>query len=135
MRFATLLAMGLPRNATAMQAIGYKEFLGVLDGVLTEPEAIELVKLRSRQYAKRQLTWLRRNPGYPLDLLGKRPGFCPRLTDFDGNSLRFWLRISAGADDRSINKEGADTYAEKNKSTGSLPPASPAGSRFPSPCF
>ena len=58
----SLLAMGLPRNATAMQAIGYKEFLGVLDGALTEPEAIELVKLRSRQYAKRQLTWLRRNP-------------------------------------------------------------------------
>ena len=57
-----LLAMGLPRNATAMQAIGYKEFLGVLDGALTEPEAIALVKLRSRQYAKRQLTWLRRNP-------------------------------------------------------------------------
>ena len=57
-----LLAMGLPRNATAMQAISYKEFLGVLDGALTEPEAIELVKLRSRQYAKRQLTWLRRNP-------------------------------------------------------------------------
>ena len=57
-----LLAMGLPRNATAMQAIGYKEFLGVLDGILTEQEALELVKLRSRQYAKRQLTWLRRNP-------------------------------------------------------------------------
>ena len=57
-----LLAMGLPRNATAMQAIGYKEFLGVLDGTLTEQEALELVKLRSRQYAKRQLTWLRRNP-------------------------------------------------------------------------
>ena len=34
----------------------------MLDGALTEPEAIELVKLRSRQYAKRQLTWLRRNP-------------------------------------------------------------------------
>ena len=33
-----LLAMGLPRNATAMQAIGYKEFLGVLDGTLTEQE-------------------------------------------------------------------------------------------------
>ena len=58
-----LLAMGLPRNATAMQAIGYKEFLGVLDGTLTEQEALELVKLRSRQYAKRQLTWLRRDPG------------------------------------------------------------------------
>ena len=47
---------------TAAQAIGYKEFLSVLDGTLTEQEALELVKLRSRQYAKRQLTWLRRNP-------------------------------------------------------------------------
>ena len=44
----SLLAMGLPRNATAMQAIGYKEFLGVLDGTLTEQEALELVTLRSR---------------------------------------------------------------------------------------
>ena len=68
-----LLAMGLPRNATAMQAIGYKEFLGVLDGTLKEiaaairgecsPEdAIETVKRESCRYAKRQLTWLRRNP-------------------------------------------------------------------------
>ena len=32
------------------------------DGTATEAEAIEEVKLRSRQYAKRQLTWLRRNP-------------------------------------------------------------------------
>ena len=57
-----LLARGLPRNATALQAIGYKEFLGVLDGTVTEAEALAEVKLRSRQYAKRQLTWLRRNP-------------------------------------------------------------------------
>ena len=57
-----LLDSGLPRDVTAMQAIGYKEFLGVLDGTLTEQEALELVKLRSRQYAKRQLTWLRRDP-------------------------------------------------------------------------
>ncbi len=58
----SLLESGLPRNATALQAIGYKEFLRVLDGTATEAEAIEEVKLRSRQYAKRQLTWLRRNP-------------------------------------------------------------------------
>ena len=58
-----LLARGLPRDATSLQAIGYKEFLGVLEGRLTEAEAIAEVKLRSRQYAKRQLTWLRRNPG------------------------------------------------------------------------
>ena len=57
-----LLESGLPRTATALQAIGYKEFLGVLEGTATEAEALAEVKLRSRQYAKRQLTWLRRNP-------------------------------------------------------------------------
>ena len=57
-----LLKSGLPHDATALQAIGYKEFLGVLDGTMTVPEALAEVKLRSRQYAKRQLSWLRRNP-------------------------------------------------------------------------
>ena len=57
-----LLESGLPREATALQAIGYKEFLGVLDGTAAVEEAVAEVKLRSRQYAKRQLTWLRRNP-------------------------------------------------------------------------
>ena len=56
-----LLESGLPRESTALQAIGYKEFLGVADGTATEAEAIEEVKLRSQQYAKRQLTWLRKN--------------------------------------------------------------------------
>ncbi len=56
-----LLGRGLPPGATALQAIGYKEFLSVLEGRATEAEALEEVKLRSRQYAKRQLTWLRRN--------------------------------------------------------------------------
>lgn len=56
-----LLDRGLPRGATALQAIGYKEFAGVLEGEKTEAEAIDEVKLRSRQYAKRQLTWLRRD--------------------------------------------------------------------------
>ena len=57
-----LLGRGLSKNATALQAIGYKEFLQVLEGSATEDEALAEVKLRSRQYAKRQLTWLRRNP-------------------------------------------------------------------------
>lgn len=57
-----LLQSGLPRNATALQAIGCKEFAEVLEGRRTEAEAIAEVKLHSRQYAKRQLTWLRRNP-------------------------------------------------------------------------
>ncbi len=59
----SLLNRGLPRSATALQAIGYKEFAGVLAGEKTEAEAVEEVKLRSRQYAKRQLTWLRRDSG------------------------------------------------------------------------
>lgn len=57
-----LLSGGLSRDATALQAIGYKQFLAVAEGRATVDEAIEEVKLRSRQYAKRQLTWLRRNP-------------------------------------------------------------------------
>ena len=56
-----LLQSGIPREATALQAIGYKEFLGVADGTAAVEEAVAEVKLRSRQYAKRQLTWLRRN--------------------------------------------------------------------------
>ena len=56
-----LLQSGIPREATALQAIGYKEFLGVADGTAGVEEAVAEVKLRSRQYAKRQLTWLLRN--------------------------------------------------------------------------
>ena len=57
-----LLDRGIPRHATALQAIGYKEFLSAMAGEATVGDAIAEVKLRSRQYAKRQLTWLRRNP-------------------------------------------------------------------------
>ena len=56
-----LVESGVPRTATAMQAIGYKECLGCLAGECSEAEAVAEIKLRSRQYAKRQLTWLRRN--------------------------------------------------------------------------
>lgn len=57
----SLLAAGVPRSATAMQAIGYKEALSFFDGRATWEEAAAEIKLRSRQYAKRQLTWLRRD--------------------------------------------------------------------------
>lgn len=74
-----LLASGLPRDATALQAIGYKQFLGVSEGQLTEKEAVEEVKLRSRQYAKRQLTWLRRNPDIHWIYWEKEPDFSAGL--------------------------------------------------------
>ena len=55
-----LLRSGIPSDATALQAIGYKQFLAVTRGEATVEEAIAEVKLRSRQYAKRQRTWFRR---------------------------------------------------------------------------
>ncbi|MEE1327911.1 MAG: tRNA (adenosine(37)-N6)-dimethylallyltransferase MiaA, partial [Oscillospiraceae bacterium] len=56
-----LLANGIPAKCTAMQAIGYKEFVAALEGIGTIEEAAEEVKKSSRHYAKRQLTWFRRN--------------------------------------------------------------------------
>ena len=56
-----LLASGVPRDCTAMQAIGYKEIAAAISEGRPVPEGAEEVKLRSRQYAKRQLTWFRRN--------------------------------------------------------------------------
>ena len=70
-----LLTSGLPRDATALQAIGYKQFLAVAEGTATRQEAIAEVKLRSRQYAKRQLTWLRRNPDIFWVRWERRPNF------------------------------------------------------------
>ena len=56
-----LLASGIPPKCTAMQAIGYKEFVDSLQRSLPVEQAVEEVKKSSRHYAKRQLTWLRRN--------------------------------------------------------------------------
>ena len=56
-----LLASGVPETATSMQAIGYKEFVSALDCRCTIEEATADVKQASRHYAKRQLTWFRRN--------------------------------------------------------------------------
>ena len=70
-----LLGSGLPRDATALQAIGFKQFLAVADGTAAVADAVEEVKLRSRQYAKRQLTWLRRNPDIHWILWEKEPDF------------------------------------------------------------
>ncbi len=57
----SLLAAGIPEKCTAMQAIGYKEFLSALRGECSVGEAADMVKQSSRHYAKRQLTWFRRN--------------------------------------------------------------------------
>ncbi len=57
----SLLDSGIPEHCTAMQAIGYKEFVDALAGRASLESAIALVQQSSRRYAKRQLTWFRRN--------------------------------------------------------------------------
>lgn len=54
-----LLERGLDRNRTAMQALGYRQVMEHLRGVRSLAETIELVKIRTRQFAKRQMTWFR----------------------------------------------------------------------------
>lgn len=51
----------LSLSSTCLQAIGYKEPLAALRGEITMAQAIEKIKQESRRYAKRQLTWFRRN--------------------------------------------------------------------------
>ena len=68
-----LLDSGVPGNCTAMQAIGYKEIASALRGETTLEEAAEQVKQSSRRYAKRQLSWLRRDPELHWILWKKKP--------------------------------------------------------------
>ena len=67
-----LLSSGIPEKCTAMQAIGYKEFVAALDGRCTIEEAADEVRKSSRRYAKRQLTWFRRNKA--MNWLTRFPG-------------------------------------------------------------
>lgn len=67
-----LLPLGLAGNPTAMQAIGYRQVAEYLNGDRSLPETIALVKTRTRQFAKRQLTWFRRHGAW--DWLELAPG-------------------------------------------------------------
>ncbi|MBO4229411.1 MAG: tRNA (adenosine(37)-N6)-dimethylallyltransferase MiaA [Clostridia bacterium] len=60
---SSLLSAGyLPSGSTASQAIGYKELIAYLEGKGTLEDAVEQIRTATRQYAKRQMTWFRRNP-------------------------------------------------------------------------
>lgn len=79
-----LLDSGVPANATAMQAIGYKELTAALRGEGTLPDAVAAIQQASRRYAKRQRTWFRRNgaihwldlPDTPFDVFSAACGIC-----------------------------------------------------------
>ena len=70
-----LLDSGVPKTCTAMQAIGYKEMAAALLGDGDTAAAAEEIKLRSRQYAKRQRTWFRRNQEAKPLIWGPVPNF------------------------------------------------------------
>lgn len=59
---AFLLAQGYEPDLPAMQGLGYKELVPVVRGEKNLPEAVDLLKKRTRHYAKRQETWFRREP-------------------------------------------------------------------------
>jgi len=74
-----LLNSGVPEKCTAMQAIGYKELAAAIRGGGDIAGAAEEIKLRSRQYAKRQRTWFRRNRAAKPLLWGPVPNFVDML--------------------------------------------------------
>lgn len=68
-----LVEQGLAEALTSTQAIGYKEVIDALEGKTTMDEAAELIKMRSRRYAKRQLSWFKRDTRviwYDFDQMG-----------------------------------------------------------------
>ena len=71
----SVLQRGVPAGCTAMQAIGYKEMVQAVMNDGDVLAAAEEVKLRSRQYAKRQLTWFRRNEATRWHEWGECPDF------------------------------------------------------------
>ena len=81
-----LLSQGVPSDCTAMQAIGYKELAAALAQGRSLEEAAQEIKLRSRQYAKRQLTWFRRDPSIQWFFWEETPNFEAALS-FSTHSL------------------------------------------------
>lgn len=77
----SLLEAGVPPGATSMQAIGYKELATALRAGGDLADAAQEVKLRSRQYAKRQLSWFRRHADTHWIVWEKQPDFSTALQD------------------------------------------------------
>ncbi|MEE1191743.1 MAG: tRNA dimethylallyltransferase, partial [Blautia sp.] len=57
-----LADMGYTKNMVSMQGLGYKEILSYLDGTCSLEEAVYILKRDTRHFAKRQITWFKREP-------------------------------------------------------------------------
>ena len=75
----SLLSSGVPDDCTAMQAIGYKEAVEALRGACSEADARARIQQESRRYAKRQLTWFRRDKEIEWHRFGDQPDLSDAL--------------------------------------------------------
>ncbi|KNF08921.1 tRNA dimethylallyltransferase MiaA [Gottschalkia purinilytica] len=88
-----LLNMGYSENLTSMKGLGYKEIVKYLKGEYSLDEAIEILKRDTRRYAKRQLTWFRRDGGINwvnIDEFDNRDN----LVQYIVNYVKEYLKIS-----------------------------------------
>ena len=84
-----LLSRGYLKDGTASQAIGYKELIAYIDGRCTLCEAADEIKLASRRYAKRQLTWFRHEDGAKTLYMDTEDGKMRRLEDVMLDARRY----------------------------------------------
>ena len=73
----SLIKSGVNRNLQCMQAIGYKEVFDYLDGIISIEELVDLIKLNTRHYAKRQVTYFKKIP----NLINLEPTNVDNLSD------------------------------------------------------
>ena len=73
-----LLSDGVPETAQSMCALGYKEMIPYIHGLITAGQAADAIRTGSRHYAKRQITFLKRLPDIRFVDAGV-PGACSRI--------------------------------------------------------
>lgn len=82
--------MGYTKDLNSMQGIGYKEVMDYLDGKYTLDETVEIIKQSSRRYAKRQMTWFRRDERIHYLPSGNAFGEAKSLIDEYKKSVHLW---------------------------------------------
>ncbi|HOP73930.1 MAG TPA: tRNA (adenosine(37)-N6)-dimethylallyltransferase MiaA [Bacillota bacterium] len=79
----SLLNMGFSADLKPMQGLGYKQLVDYLENRLTFDEAIDQMKQKTRNYAKRQITWFKREPlDYSVNLSGKKEEFYYEILNY-----------------------------------------------------
>lgn len=102
----SLYDRGLLAGATASQAIGYKELVDYIEGRCTLPEAIDSIKLASRRYAKRQLTWFRHEPSCETIFVDKPCGGMRQSEEILAEALKITKKYKEKFTKECTNNEG-----------------------------